>query len=99
MIEWITDLGTSDVCAGWPGGISYAWRQLGHAAIGGIVVLLPPLARWAFLTAWLAKEMFLDALGCDLSPWVAADSVADILCAVIGFLLVSKLRQERLRYE
>ena len=71
----------------------------GHAAIGGIVVLLPPLARWAFLTAWLAKEMFLDALGCDLSPWVAADSVADILCAVIGFLLVSKLRQERLRYE
>ena len=42
------------------------------------------------------KEIFSDSQGCDLVAWVAIDSVADILCGMAGFALMTWVIRERL---
>jgi len=86
------DLLTSDVCAGWPGTGPYAAIQAAHAAIGGLVVLIPWPLRLTFLGGWIGKELSADIAGCDWSSWVALDSVADLGFAALGLALAYWIR-------
>jgi hypothetical protein len=89
MIDYLLNLGVSDVCNGWPGAAPYAWTQLAHVAIGGGAVFAPLAVRLVALAGWIFKEVFSDFAGCELSAWVALDSAADLTCALIGFAAVS----------
>lgn len=89
MTDYLINLGVSDVCAGWPGIGPYAAIQAAHTLIGGLAVFTPLSLRLVILGGWIGKELFSDMARCDLSVWVALDSVADMACAVIGFALVS----------
>ena len=86
MIDYLLDLGVSDVCHGWPGAAPYAGTQAAHVVIGGATVFAPLAVRLVILSGWICKEMFSDIGGCGLSGWVALDSAADLTCAVLGFL-------------
>ncbi len=89
MIEYLLNLGVSDVCHGWPGMAPYAGTQLAHAVIGGGAVFTPMAVRIVILAGWGCKELLSDIAGCELSGWVALDSAADIACAALGFAVVS----------
>jgi hypothetical protein len=89
MIDYLLNLGVSDVCNGWPGAAPYAWTQLAHVAIGGGAVFAPLAVRLVALAGWIFKEVFSDFAGCEFSTWVALDSTMDMACAVIGFAVVS----------
>ena len=89
MIDYLLSLGVSDICHGWPGVAPYTGTQLAHAVIGGLAVFTPLSLRLVTLGAWIGKELFVDIAGCDLSAWVALDSVADLACAVLGFAVAS----------
>ncbi len=53
MIDLIADLGTSDVCHGWPGAWQYAWRQVAHLGMGAALAITPRPVALAVLAAWL----------------------------------------------
>lgn len=92
MIEAVTALGTSDVCAGWPGAGPYAATQVAHLGIGGLAALAPMVLRAALAGGWITKEVAADLAGCDWSPLVAMDSALDLAVAVAGFALVRVMR-------
>jgi hypothetical protein len=91
IIDFILGLGVSDVCIGWPGMATYLAVQLAHTLLGGACFFAPNPIRFVFLAGWLCKEVFFDIAGCGWNLVVACDSVADLSCAGLGFLLVAFL--------
>ena len=89
IIDFILGMGVSDVCIGWPGMATYLAVQLAHTLLGGACFFAPNLIRFVFLAGWLCKEAFFDIAGCGWNLVVAFDSVADLSCAGLGFLMVA----------
>jgi len=88
-MDYVLNLGVSDICHGWPGAAPYASTQAAHAVIGGMTVLAPLTVRLVIFAGWISKEIFGDIGGCGLSGWVVLDSAADLTCAVLGFTVAS----------
>ncbi|CUK08353.1 hypothetical protein PH7735_03234 [Shimia thalassica] len=87
ILAFIIDLGTSDVCGGWPGWFKYAEKQFEHVLVGVLFgIFWLPLRVVAF-AGWLAKELFSDLSDCSWSWFVALDSVADLAFAGVGVAL------------
>lgn len=91
IIDFILGLGVSDVCIGWPGMATYLAVQLAHTLLGCACFFAPNPIRFVFLAGWLCKEVFFDIAGCGCNLVVALDSVVDLSCAGLGFLMVAFL--------
>ena len=92
-IEYIVDLGVSDVANGFPGWGPYLWIQFQHLVLGllagaaGLALAVP------FFAAWTLKEVFFDSPANGGALVVAIDSVADLGFGLLGCCLISLARR------